>query len=329
MNRHSPEPLTHEERELAQLIARTGPNGEPPTALDAKILAAAHAAANNKPGRSGKPRWPVAIGLAASMVLAVGIALQLRPVQPREPLTSEAPAIAAAETAPQAEAEAATEDAPPLHVDAITQDTAAADIPLHAPPPPPPAMAPSPSRTRAQPRRASGLPLPEAPPLQRQAQSADRYRSLNAAPTPPPAPAPVMIVPEPAAESPAAFAPDPRDEAGAGILSANEAAGYSAARTAAAKQSADREEAKAGTAIREQEGDTLDRIEVTGSRLRRTELQVPVSDDARLPVEEWLERVRTRYGLGDAGAAKRSLLLFVREHPSEAVPGDLEPLLEK
>jgi hypothetical protein len=39
--------------------------------------------------------------------------------------------------------------------------------------------------------------------------------------------------------------------------------------------------------------------------------------------------VRTRYGLGDADAAKRSLLLFVRDHPDEAVPGDLEPLLEK
>ena len=72
-----------------------------------------------------------------------------------------------------------------------------------------------------------------------------------------------------------------------------------------------------------------DRVEVTGSRLQRTDRQVPVAEDARLPVDEWLERVRTRYGLGDADAAKRSLLLFVHEHPSEAVPSDLEPLLEK
>ncbi len=74
---------------------------------------------------------------------------------------------------------------------------------------------------------------------------------------------------------------------------------------------------------------TLDRVEVTGSRLQHTDRQVPVSNDARLPVDEWLERVRTRYGLGDADAAKRSLLLFVHEHPSETVPSDLEPLLEK
>jgi Asp-tRNA(Asn)/Glu-tRNA(Gln) amidotransferase A subunit family amidase len=74
---------------------------------------------------------------------------------------------------------------------------------------------------------------------------------------------------------------------------------------------------------------TLDRIEVSGTRLKRTDLQVPVSDDAQLPVSEWLERVRTRYGLGDAGAAKKSLLLFVKDHPGEPVPDDLEPLLEK
>ena len=62
--------------------------------------------------------------------------------------------------------------------------------------------------------------------------------------------------------------------------------------------------------------------------LRRTDLQVPVSDDARLPVNDWLERVRTRYGLGDEEAARQSLLLFVKDHPRETVPDDLEPLLE-
>jgi hypothetical protein len=148
-----------------------------------------------------------------------------------------------------------------------------------------------------------------------------------------------MAAPEPATESPAAFAPEPGDAVVAGSLSANEAAGYSATRAAAAKQSAARTEMKASTATREQERSaqehgaqdrtTLDRVEVTGSRLQRTDLQVPISNDARLPVDEWLERVRTRYGLGDAEAAKRSLLLFVRDHPEETVPGDLEPLLEK
>ena len=346
MNRHPQEPLTQEERELAQLITRVGPHGEPATALDAKILAAAHAAANSTPRRAGKPRWPVAIGLAASMVLAVGIAWQLRLMQPAPPLVSEAPATAAAEATMQTEAGPAAGAAPPLPVGAVVQDSAAADVPLYAPPPPPPpATKPLPPRmvSTPPPRRASRIPPPQAPRVQRQATGGDRYRSSNAVPLPAP-PAPAMAAPEPATESPAAFAPEPRDGIVAEGLSANESAGYSAARTAAAKQSAARGEMKTSAAVREQarsaqarsmqehgaqDRATLDRVEVTGSRLQRTDLQVPISDDARLPVDEWLERVRTRYGLGDAEAAKRSLLLFVREHPSEAVPGDLEPLLEK
>lgn len=342
MNRHPSEPLTQEERELAQLIARVGPHGEPPTALDAKILAAAHAAVAGKPQHGRKPRWPVAIGLAASMVLAVGIAWQLRPVQPVATASSEVPGPVAAEMMTQTEAEPAPP--PPPQADVVAQDPAiAADVPMTAPPPPPPAAKSLPPRAVSMPSPRRTVRPPQAPPVQRQAQGGDRYRSLGAVPPPPAPPAPVMAAPEPATESPAAFAPDPHGAAIAGSLSAYEAADYSA-RAAAVKQSAARAEMKASPAIREQaireqersaqehstqDRTTLDRVEVTGSRLQRTDRQVPISDDARLPVDEWLERVRTRYGLGDAEAAKRSLLLFVKDHPHEAVPGDLEPLLEK
>ena len=358
MNRHPSEPLTQEERELAQLIARVEPQGEPAAALDAKILAAAHAAAHGKPQRARKPRWPVAMGLAASVVFAVGIAWQLRPLQPAATVSSEAPATAAAQMAMPAETEPTMASAPPMPVDAVAQDSAAAaaDVPMSAPPPPP-AAKPLPPRSVPMPplRRTARIPPPQAPPATRQAQGGDRSHSL----TPPSPAAPVMATPAPAPEAPSAFASEPRTAAVAvaeGISanqsasqSASQSAGYSAARTAAAKQSAARGEMKTSAtgreqAMREQERGTQessatdhasldhasqDRVEVTGSRLQRTDRQVPVADDARLPVDEWLERVRTRYGLGDAEAAKRSLLLFVHEHPSEAVPSDLEPLLEK
>ena len=49
MNPYPHEPLTPEERELAQLTARLPPHGEPSPALDARILAAAHAAAAPQP----------------------------------------------------------------------------------------------------------------------------------------------------------------------------------------------------------------------------------------------------------------------------------------
>jgi hypothetical protein len=164
--------------------------------------------------------------------------------------------------------------------------------------------------------------------VQSEIRETDRYRAGNVMPAPP-APAAPVTSSAPLAEPPLAFAPDPRSEIEADSISNAGGAGYSNARTAAARQSTAQGEMKADAAAREQEGETLDRIEVTGSRLKRTDLQVPVSDDAQLPVEEWIERVRTRYGLGDAGAAKQSLLLFVRDHPDETVPGDLEPLLKK
>ena len=138
-----------------------------------------------------------------------------------------------------------------------------------------------------------------------------------------------------AADAPVAFAPEPHERESHPYLARGVAADSSTASAGAAAAKpqaevlAEAKAARAASYARQKESTTLDRVEVTGSRMKRTDLQVPVSDDAQLPVNEWLERVRTRYGLGDAGAAKQSLLLFVKDHPSEPVPGDLEPLLEE
>lgn len=136
-----------------------------------------------------------------------------------------------------------------------------------------------------------------------------------------------MPAPAPVAESRPAFAPEPETRAAvAADIAADAAGNVSTAKPSAARRESSKASAPAGRA---QESDTLDRVEVTGSRIRRTDLQVPVSDDAQLTVDDWLERVRTRYGLGDADAARRSLLLFVKDHPGEPVPDDLEPLLDE
>ena len=112
------EPLGPEERALAQRLARLDGSAAPSPELDARILAMARgapsqAAAAPPPRRR---RWPVALGLAASVALALGLAWQLRPTpdgeatvlgQPGQPAQAHRTADAA--TAP----ERAARSAPP------------------------------------------------------------------------------------------------------------------------------------------------------------------------------------------------------------------------
>ena len=93
MNRRH-EPLDPQERALARMLAEAG-QAEPPPELDARILAAARAAppaatpihprtGATPPPAAGSRRhvrrrhWPMALGLAASVTLAIGVAWQLR-----------------------------------------------------------------------------------------------------------------------------------------------------------------------------------------------------------------------------------------------------------
>lgn len=348
MKPYPPDPLSPEERELAQLTARLGLQGEPSPALDARVLAAAHAALQPARTARRKPRWPVALGLAASMVLAVGIAWQLRPLQsPPVIVAAEAPAPtpspaevqtqsppAAAPASEEAEMAAMAKVAEPPAA-AISTEAVAKPAPRPATPAPAPALAdrgnalPGNARARSE-QRASQPATTVDSAVVTQTRMADQYQP----PAPPAPPAPAAMPAPASAETPAAqFVPSPMEEPTPHRESAdaNTSAFAGTARVAHSRPAAAREAAAKASAASAQarESETLDRVEVSGSRLKRTDLQVPVSDDARLPVNEWLERVRTRYGLGDAGAAKKSLLLFVKDHPRETVPDDLEPLLEK
>ena len=349
MNPYPHEPLTPEERELAQLTSRLPPHGEPSPALDARILAAAHAAAAPQPVRKHKPRWPVALGLAASVVFAVGIAWQLRPLQEQGALLTEAPASpdAAEQAAPVANVAAAPE-AFPQAADAMAASEPAAGQTAREQAK---AVAAPPTDVGAR-NRSQTAPLPAkeavaAREVAAQRQQVDRYTPPSPpsppAPAPPPPPAAAMVM------SPAPVvlaAPVPPPEASLPLAEEAEAAEAEATLDEVSVVVAERSAAKARTdntrrkVAQGREANvrsvpppapsnaTQDRVEVSGSRLR-TDLQVPVVDDTHLAVNDWLERVRTRYGLGDAAAARQSLLLFVRDHPRENVPDDLEPLLKE
>jgi len=102
-------------------------------------------------------------------------------------------------------------------------------------------------------------------------------------------------------------------------------------RERSAAQKASAATATATATASEDEGTTLDRIEVTGSRIR-ADLdvdwsQVPVNDDTRLPSIEWLERIRARRDAGAADSARASLKQFQREYPRIRLPEDLRALL--
>ena len=73
----------------------------------------------------------------------------------------------------------------------------------------------------------------------------------------------------------------------------------------------------------------LDRVEVTGSRLKRAlesaELP-PLDDDSKLSPTPWLARIRARVNAADGSGARESLRRFTARYPNAQIPADLAPL---
>jgi len=160
MNKQIPttEALDEQERELARIL-RALPGGEPPAALDARILKAAGnaAAASRRPRArwlaSGGAMW--AIGSAAAAVLALGVSWQLMYPEQRATRSDVAPAARMQDMAEDSTISVGLEDRQASEADA----------------------APAPS-----PAKSSALPEP--------AQNA-----YQAAPSAPPPPAPASTAP--------------------------------------------------------------------------------------------------------------------------------------
>ncbi len=183
MNRQPPQPLDAEERALAAQLPRAPGRNEPGAEIDARILAAAQAAVQAPAGKARRRSWIAPMSVAASLMLAIGLAWQLRPSPvPQVP----APAAEAASTAGIAEnADVAAVRAVEAPATPMTKPVAAS-VPRVATAPSPVEIAPAP------------MAAPAAPP-----------------PPPPPPPAPVMaeiaapVATAQTAESAAAPAPVP------------------------------------------------------------------------------------------------------------------------
>ena len=293
------EPLTPEERALAQRLARLGGSqAEPSPSLDARILAAAHAAAGTDDPRAAcagsrrarKPaRWPAVFGVAASLALACGIAWQLRPV-PAPP--------AQADAAVQGEEPLAEFRAPPSRPPMAAQSIPRR--PLNVPEAPPAEPAPQRRQRSASIRPATPADADKKP--QAFDRPADDWVTREAMPAPAPAAAPAA--PPPPAAAVAA------EEVGA--AAAMQAAPAPARDAAAAKSAA---------------GNTQ-RMERAASAETDESDVPPATADSPEVRDAWLQRIRELVHEGKVDEARESLGAFRKRYPRADVPEDLRAIDE-
>ena len=282
------EPLTPEERALAQRLARLGPHGEPSPTVDARILAAAHAAAAPPP-RKRVPRWPVAFGVAASLALAVGIAWQLRPL-PEATVYDEA---ASAQTA--ASSDMAT-------TGSAEMAKPAAELPAAEFGKPP----------AAREAVARGVPAPESA----AAAAADAEPQAFPPAPPPPPQEPEVVLDEPAPLAAPAAPPAPP----AAATTARQAAPPAAARENDVRGLMQQKAAEAEPAT-----DTLDTLDTFEAD---EEVVPPATADSPQVREAWLERIRELMQAGKTEEARASLREFRHRYPAHPIPEDLRALAE-
>lgn len=297
MNR-IPDPLDANERALADLLARDASAGPSPQ-LDARILAAARAATATpaRDTRRPRPRWIAGMAVAATLVLAVGIAWRLRPL-PQRPVASEAPTMVSAvrvvEPSRQAESRATIEAAKSVPVPAMVRTA--------APPPPLPADEAQPDMARRQPPLESPAVFDEPAPVETEAPQA------FSAPAPQPAPAaPAASTPAPAGNVMRMELPEQaRQKQAAGTLDRVEVTGSrTEGQDAAAAADAAAEEGVPRAVLDE---------------------EPPATADSPLVQEAWLQRIRELLSQGETDAARSSLAEFRRRYPNYPLPEDLRSL---
>lgn len=309
------EPLTPEEREWAQRLSRLGPSAGPPSAIDARVLAAAHDAVAARPRAHDRHRrrWPVALGVAASLALAVGVAWRLRPLP-------EAPVLARGEAEIAADRAAGGPAPPPEPMMAPP-----AVVRMDTPPPPPPQ---EPKREAlAKERDKDGLAAAAsqgAPPVRDESRVADAAMAPAAAPPPPP-PAPVAEA-EAAASTAAANADMAAGAAAAQqeserMQKAADAVSAQRSRSLAAPAPAALPEASFGRDAQAQKQASDEQIEIVGSDDGDEPPAYANSPEVR---EAWLRRIRELIAEGDLQQAHDSLDEFERRYPGHALPDDLK-----
>ena len=325
MNRS--DPLTPEERELARLLGRAAPSA-PSAALDDAVLAAARAAvqaapvvtavpvddpeAASQPPKAAAPiprrprsRLPAALGLAASVVFAVGIAWQLKPDAPTPP-TLAGVAPAPAEDAVQAPA---ADAAAPAMAAAEMADAAAAPVAqpqakqrsVAAAPPPPPHDVPRPMAAQPAPSLVAPT-MPPAPPA--------------------PAAAPMQAAAAPRADAYVMDSAEARPNDTVTVTGARTRDDALTAAPAPMTNEAGRPMKGAPGVMRRAASPAV------GGALSASAVDAAVAADALLPRKQWLKRIRERRDAGDRDTARASLERYLQQYPEARVPRDVRQLLD-
>jgi len=328
---HRPDPLTAEERALADRLAKIAPARIPSGDIDARILRAGRdAAAATRRRPSPGRRWPAVAGLAATLALAVGIAWQLRPMAEAPEALGEAPVAAAAP---------ASEELAVASARRSSGDTAPA-MPVE---PPPPA---SPARTAASPGVAPAGSPPDDAARQSITKQPTRSPALRpvtrSAATAAAAPEAEVAKPSTAFRAAAAVPPPPpAPPAPPAPVSDRDASSFaserSAAQAASLRASREREPAAqpgspvAAVQARRSPASSMQAAPPTVTAPAVTALTVtdlPVTSDAGLAPTVWIERIRQRRDAGDPAGARASLEQLRAAHPDVSLPADLRQLAD-
>lgn len=311
MTRLPREPLDADERALAARLPRLHGRDEPDAALDARILAAAHAAVSSPtPVATRRRGWIVPLTAAASVSLAVGLAWQLQPPP--------APSVSPAHTAAASAGQANDGEQPVMRsMEAVPPPTASA---MRSPPMP----MTSPAR-QAMPVEDDARIARERAPAEPAADARAAAPEFVLAPPPEAAMADTMPV-EVMAPPPAPPAP-PAPVASAPALP-QAALGRSAATDEAVSVSGTRvrPEAKRVRAQNEAEAaadaSTLD----TYSKAMDEEDVPPATMDAPAARDAWLRRIVELQQQGKIDEARASLAEFRRRYPDAVLPPELRKL---
>lgn len=349
----APRPLDAEERALAERLSRLGPHGEPSPALDSRILSAAHAAVSAKtspsaPGFAPRLRWPVGVGIAASLALAIGLAWQLRPLPDAAPAyRSEADSALRSISPPAAVMQGDTQ--------AIAKPEVAAPAMVLEVPPPEPSRAKSapPQAFPAQGDQASEQAVPLLSPGQAAAAPAEARRMeppvVFDAPLPAPPPAPPA---PPAPSKPDALKPQADVAAAAERKQAARTANQDTAKaadsgsritadkaaadkTAAATQRQAQPEAATAATRKAVSGNSFDDVDNGSDETSAEDMltddmpneDVPPATVASPVVRDaWLTRIRELLHQGRTEEARASLREFRLRYPNYRLPDDLRTL---